>query len=182
MGFSIPHPTLHIPHIPQSRPICHSHPLTHITKHPPFRTRTMQFSTLFTTVLSMVAVTSAMSGVVTWDGVYDQDTTSVYTFSCEPYLHSKGWSQLDMIPTFPDVGASKSITGWNSASCGTCYKLSYTPKGGKNRWLTMMAISTAQGNHDFVISRAGLDFLTDGKADALGYITVDYEIVSCPYY
>lgn len=142
----------------------------------------MQFSTLFTTVLSMVALASATPGVVTWDGVYDQTTTSVYTFSCEQYLHSRGWSQLDMVPTFPDVGAARAVEGWNSKNCGKCYKLSYTPKGQAQRWIIITAISTAQGNHDFVISRSGLDYLTYGKADALGYITADYSLVDCPYY
>jgi len=138
----------------------------------------MKFS-IFATVLSMVALASAKSALVTWDGIYDQPMTSVYSFSCGDYLKNKGMTMLDMIPTFPDVGSARAIAGWNSPNCGTCYKLSYTPSGGSPRRIIITAISTAQGNQDFVISKSGLDYLTNWKADALGSVTVDATLVSC---
>ena len=132
--------------------------------------------TIFATVLSMAALASAKSAVVTWDGIYDQPTTSVYSFSCGDVLKNKGITMLDMIPTFPDIGSARAIGGFNSPNCNTCYKLSYAPTG---KWIKITAISTAQGNQDFVISKSGLDYLTDWKADALGSATVDATLVPC---
>jgi len=87
---------------------------------------------------------------------------------------NKNWHILDDIPTWPDVGSARAIEGFNSKNCGNCYKLTY-----KGIWVKITAISTAQGAHDFVVSKNTLNFLTGGKADALGSITVDYTSISC---
>ena len=139
----------------------------------------MKFFSIFATVLSMVAIVLANSRpvMVTWDGIYDQPWTSIYSFSCGDYLKNKGITMLDMISTWPDIGAASAITGWNSPNCGRCYELSYAPTG---LWIIITAISTAQGNQDFVISKSGLDYLTGGKADAMGSASVTAVLVPCP--
>lgn len=74
-----------------------------------------------------------------------------------------GYQTQGAIPRFPHVGGAAQIAGWNSASCGTCWQLSY---GG--RTINVLAIDHAAAG--FNIAKAALDELTNGQAEALGRV------------
>jgi hypothetical protein len=74
-----------------------------------------------------------------------------------------GWQTQGNIPKFPNIGGAQAIAGWNSASCGTCWKLTY-----KGKSINVLAIDhTAAG---FNIALTAMNTLTNGQAVKLGRV------------
>lgn len=86
-------------------------------------------------------------------------------------LLTKGYGTQSSLPSFPRVGGASVIAGWNSASCGTCWALTY----GENT-INVLAIDSAV--EGFNIAQAAMDQLTGGQSVQLGRIDAGYTQVA----
>jgi hypothetical protein len=124
-----------------------------------------------TTILSLAAAASAIT--VSYDRGYDDGSRSLGAVSCSDGsngLLTKGYSTQSSLPSFPRIGGASVIEGWNSASCNTCWVLTY-----KKNNITVLAIDhVAEG---FNIALAAMDELTGGQAVALGRVDAGYSQV-----
>lgn len=83
-----------------------------------------------------------------------------------------GYTTFGSLPAFPNVGGAYVVAGWNSAECGTCWKLTY-----KNKSIHVLAIDHAEAG-SFNIALAAMNKLTGNKAKSLGRIKATYKQVS----
>ncbi|THH06390.1 hypothetical protein EW145_g4119 [Phellinidium pouzarii] len=70
------------------------------------------------------------------------------------------------VPTFPNIGGASAIAGWGSASCGTCWSLSY-------QGATIFVTAIDHADDGFNLSEEALNTLTDGNAVFDGAVQVD---------
>ena len=122
----------------------------------------MQFQAILLSLLPALA--SAIT--VSYDTGYDDGSRSLAAVSCSDGsngLLTKGFTTQASLPRFPLIGGASTIEGWNSASCGKCYSLSYN-----GRSINVLAIDHAA--EGFNIAQAAMDTLTGGQAVALGRI------------
>ncbi|KAI0172849.1 SnodProt1 [Hypoxylon sp. FL1284] len=123
----------------------------------------MQFSKL-AQLLSFVAASSAVT--VSYDTGYDDASRSMTAVSCSDGVNGLttryGWQTQGAIPA-AYIGGADTIAGWNSASCGTCYELSYNGKT-----INLYAIDHAASG--FNIALDAMNALTNGQAVALGRV------------
>lgn len=125
----------------------------------------MQFTATF---LSLLSAVSAIT--VSYDNGYDDGSRSLSVVSCSDGangLLTKGYSTQSSLPSFPRIGGASVIAGWNSASCGTCWSLTYN-----GNTINVLAIDHAA--EGFNIAQAAMDQLTGGQAVALGRIDASY--------
>ncbi|KAJ3483676.1 hypothetical protein NLI96_g6158 [Meripilus lineatus] len=111
---------------------------------------------------------------LTYSGQYDNAKLSLTGVACSNGpngLLTKGYKTLGDLKNFPYVGAAQYIEGWNSANCGSCYKLIW----GANSIYVLGVDHVANG---FVISKAALDKLTGGQAVQLG--KTDAAVIGVP--
>lgn len=127
-----------------------------------FKDTNMQFTT---PALSFLALLAPLSQAVTlsYDNGYSDGNRALNVVSCSDgsngLITRYGYSKQSDIPRFPYIGGSSDIAGWNSPSCGQCYKLEYT-KTGKSVYI--LAIDhVAQG---FNIAQKAMDELTNNQA------------------
>ncbi|KAI0028208.1 SnodProt1 [Vararia minispora EC-137] len=117
-------------------------------------------------VLAFASFVSATN--VRYDTTYDNGSGDMTTVSCSDgpngLITRYGFQTFGDIPTFPNIGAAQAIAGWNSPSCGTCWKLTYQ---GKSIFVT--AIDHA--GDGFNIAEKAMNTLTNGQAVALGKIS-----------
>lgn len=116
---------------------------------------------------------AATSVTVKYDTTYDDGSFPISSVACSDGsngLEGKGYSTLGQLLTFPYIGASPTIPGWNSPNCGACYQITFNSVS-----INVMAVDSSVGG--FVLSQAALDKLTGGQAVALGSITASYEPV-----
>ncbi|KAI0263763.1 Cerato-platanin-domain-containing protein [Gloeopeniophorella convolvens] len=144
------------PHRSRSR----SHPLS---------SRAILIMKFTSAVLALAAFVSAASATdVRYDETYDDANGSLSTVACSDGSNgflTKGFPTFGSIPTFPNIGAAQAIEGWNSASCGSCWELTY----GDNS-IIITAIDHASDG--FNIALEAMNTLTDGQAVALGEVSV----------
>jgi len=79
-----------------------------------------------TTLFYLFSVASAIT--VSYDTGYDDGSRSLSAVSCSDGsngLLTKGYTTQSSLPSFPRIGGASVIAGWNSASCGTCWSLTY---------------------------------------------------------
>jgi hypothetical protein len=74
-----------------------------------------------------------------------------------------GWQKQSDIPNFPYIGGVPAIRGWNSSSCGTCWKLTYNSR-------SIQVLGVDQGHGGFNIALAAMQELTNGHAIELGRV------------
>lgn len=104
------------------------------------------------------------------DTGYDNAARSLNEVSCSDGangLVTKGFSTQGSLPTFPRIAGASTIAGWNSASCGTCYSLSYN-----GRSINVLAVDHAA--EGFNIALAAMNELTGGQAEQLGRIDAQW--------
>ncbi len=119
-------------------------------------------------LLSILSVASAIT--VSYDNGYDDGSRSLSVVSCsdgQNGLLTKGFTTQGSLPSFPRVGGASVIAGWNSASCGTCWTLTYNGKS-----INVLAIDHA--GEGFNIAQAALDELTGGHAVEYGHVDASY--------
>ncbi|CZR50164.1 probable SnodProt1 PRECURSOR [Phialocephala subalpina] len=126
---------------------------------------------LTATLFSLVSLASAIT--VSYDTGYDDGSRSLSAVSCSDGtngLLTKGYSTQSSLPSFPNIGGASVIAGWNSASCGTCWALTYN-----GNTINVLAIDHA--NEGFNIAEAAMNTLTGGQAVALGRVDASYQQV-----
>lgn len=105
--------------------------------------------------------------LVSYDPGYDQASRSLTAVACSDgkngLITRYGWQTQGNIPKFPNIGGAQAIAGWNSASCGTCWKLTY-----KGKSINVLAIDHAAAG--FNIALNAMNTLTNGQAVKLGRV------------
>nr|ARW71860.1 cerato-platanin [Ceratocystis fimbriata] len=121
-------------------------------------------------ILPMIA--SAMAVSISYDPIYTSGL-SMGSVACSNGDHglSAKYPTLGDLPAFPNVGGIPDIAGWDSPSCGTCWKV--TIPGGSS--IFILGIDTGRGgfnvNPDAFIKLVGS---TDpGRVDNVQYESVD---------
>jgi hypothetical protein len=127
-------------------------------------------------VLGLVAISTAASAVsVSYDTGYDNGSRSLTAVACSDGVNGLmtryGWSTQNDIPRFPYIGGVPSIGGWNSAECGTCWKLTYGNK-------QIFVLGVDQGSGGYNIALDAMNALTNGQAVALGRVEATAEKVT----
>ena len=124
----------------------------------------MQLPAIFLSLGTLLATTSAIT--VSYDNGYDSRSRPLSAVACSDGsngLLTKGFTTQGSLPKFPHIGGASTIEGWNSASCGKCYSLTW---GGRS--INILAIDhVAEG---FNIAQPAMDELTNGQAVHLGRI------------
>jgi hypothetical protein len=121
-----------------------------------------------TTLLTLLSVASAIT--VSYDNGYDDGSRSLTAVACSDGpngLITKGYTTQSSLPSFPRIGGAFAIAGWNSASCGTCWSLTYS-----GNTINVLAIDYA--GEGFNIAQEAMDLLTGGQAVALGRVDAAY--------
>ncbi|KAM5354903.1 hypothetical protein ACJ41O_001549 [Fusarium nematophilum] len=124
----------------------------------------MQISNLFS-IATLLTAASAVT--VSYDPGYDQAGRSLTAVACSDgkngLITRYGWQKQGDIPKFPYIGGAQVIPGWNSASCGTCWKLTY-----KGKSINVLAIDHTDAG--FNIALGAMNALTNNQAVKLGRI------------
>ena len=134
----------------------------------------MQFKAIAVAALALFA-SSALGVTVSYDETYDSSSTSLANVACSDGANgmlTKGFSTFGSLPHFPNIGGAAAIAGWNSASCGTCWRLTYN-----GRSINVLAVDSS-GWNTFNIGRTAMDELTNGRAVELGGVSVYYSQVN----
>ncbi|KAG9228641.1 Cerato-platanin [Amylocarpus encephaloides] len=125
----------------------------------------------FATIASFLAAASAIT--VSYDTGYDIASRSLSLVACSDGsngLLTKGFSTQGSLPKFPHIGGASTIAGWNSASCGSCYTLSF-----QGHSINVLAIDHA--GQGFNIALAAMNELTGNRAVALGRVDAQWSQV-----
>jgi hypothetical protein len=113
---------------------------------------------------------AARSVLVHYDTVYDNPANSLSTVACSDGKNgmiTKGYKTFGDLPSFPHIGAAYVVEGYNSASCGSCWELSYT-NDKTTTSINVIAIDhAAQG---FVLAETALQHLGGQQAVDAGKI------------
>jgi hypothetical protein len=124
-------------------------------------------------IIPLLAVLPAAHSVlVQYDTVYDSPATSLDTVACsngKNGMITKGYKTFGDLPNFPLIGAASAVEKYDSASCSSCWELSYT----NNKTTTSLhVIAIDHARQGFVVSQAALKHLAGqqgvdgGKIDA----------------
>jgi len=103
-----------------------------------------------------------------YDTRFDDGSLPLSDFACSDGvngLESKGYATLGALPTFPNIGGVYTVTGWNSAECGSCYEVSYGST-------TVAILAVDASKVGFTVSQEAMDKLTGGLAADLGRVDV----------
>jgi len=125
----------------------------------------------FASLAILPVLASALT--VSYDTVYDNKAGSLATVACsdgENGLLTAGFTTFGSLPKFPFIGGAPAVTGWNSASCGTCWNITYVNTKGVSKTISVLAIDV--GGANFNIAKAAMDTLTNGQATQLGRVTI----------
>ncbi|KAF8162815.1 Cerato-platanin-domain-containing protein [Crassisporium funariophilum] len=118
-------------------------------------------------------VTSARGLSVSYDTAYDNASQSLNTVACSNGpngLITRGYTTFGSLPKFPYIGGVPSIAGWNSPSCGSCWKLTYTNAQGVLKTVNILGIDVATPNYN--IGLTAMNELTNGEAISLGRVDI----------
>ncbi|KAJ5113147.1 hypothetical protein N7456_001681 [Penicillium angulare] len=114
---------------------------------------------------------------VSYEPTFDNGAASLNVVACSNGnngLESNGYSTLGSLPTFPLIGASPTVDGWNSPNCGKCYELRYQ-SGGVDRTIHVLAVDACARGFD--LSLEAMNRLTDGQGVRLGRVDATYRQV-----
>ncbi|KAH7325873.1 Cerato-platanin [Stachybotrys elegans] len=123
---------------------------------------------LLSNIFSLATLASAVSAVsVSYDRGYDDRTRHLTAVACSDgangLMTRYGWQTQGQIPRFPLVGGAPAVTGWNSAQCGTCWRLTYN-----GRSINVLAIDASPGG--FNLALGAMNQLTNNQAVQLGRV------------
>ncbi|KAH8104293.1 SnodProt1 [Phellopilus nigrolimitatus] len=107
-----------------------------------------------------------------YDNTYDNASGSMDSVACsdgQAGLASR-YPTFGSAPTFPNIGGTQFVAGWNSPNCGTCWQLTYDGT-------SILVLAIDHADDGFNLSQEALDTLTDGQAVQLGTVQVDAEQV-----
>lgn len=104
---------------------------------------------------------------VSYDAGYDNRGRSLTQVACSDgpngLITRKHWNTQGDIPTFPFIGGAQAVASWNSANCGTCWRLDYN-----GRSINVLVIDHADAG--FNIAQEAMDALTGGQSVQLGRV------------
>ncbi|KAH8111775.1 SnodProt1 [Phellopilus nigrolimitatus] len=111
-----------------------------------------------------------------YDTKYDNASGDMLSTSCSDGTNglARRFATYGSVPTFPNIGGAAAVAGWNSASCGSCWNLTYDGAS-----VVVTAIDHADDG--FNLSQEALDALTDGQAVDLGAVQVNAEQVNASF-
>ncbi|KAI1915201.1 hypothetical protein LOZ66_006325 [Ophidiomyces ophidiicola] len=124
---------------------------------------------IFVPLTSAAAV--AASVTLSYDTRYDNAGLDLSHVACSDGpngLITKGYKTAGSLPNFPHIGGVFTVPQWNSPNCGKCYKVTYNDKS-----IHVTAVDHA--NAGFNIAKRSMNELTNGQAEQLGRIQVNYE-------
>ncbi|KAI9069533.1 Cerato-platanin [Trametes sanguinea] len=127
----------------------------------------MQF-TSFTALVLAALVSSACAITVSYDETYDNPAGDLHTVTCSNGpngMLSKGFTDFQSLPNFPNIGGAAAIAGFNSPNCGSCWKLTYA---GTGKSINVLAIDHAGAG--FNIALEAMNTLTNNQGVFLGRI------------
>ncbi|KAG1736917.1 Cerato-platanin [Suillus paluster] len=133
--------------------------------HLPVMKFTSAVISLLAIALPILAVTESLS----YDTTYDNPDLALTSVACSDGtngLITKGYTTLGQLPTYPNVGGVYTVTGWNSAACGTCYEVTYG-----TTTIAVLAVDTA--SEGLNLSEEAMNTLTGNQAVFLGRVSVD---------
>lgn len=133
----------------------------------------MRVLALLATAFTAIGIAFAATFTVSYDDVYDNAKLPTSSLACSDGtngLATKGYKTIGALPSFPYVGGTPTIAAWNSAKCGTCWRLTY---GTRN--VTFTGIDKAKTIN---VSKAALDKLTGNQAEMLGTVEAEYQQVA----
>lgn len=128
--------------------------------------------------LSLLSVGSATT--VSYDTIFDDASGSLNTIACSDGSHgliTRGYKTFGSLPSYPFIGGTSDIDGWNSPNCGSCYQLVYIDPNDetKKKSINILAIDVAK--EGFNVAKAALDELTGGNAEQFGNVDVEAKLV-----
>ena len=128
-------------------------------------------------LLAVLPAARSVTVLVQYDTVYDNPSTSLNTVACSDGKNgmiTKGYQTFGSLPSFPDIGAASAVEGYNSASCGSCWGLSYTSG---NTTITIYVIAIDHATQGFVIAKTALQHLAGQQGVDAGKINATATLV-----
>lgn len=128
----------------------------------------MNFVLLSASLLAFAFSAFAQTESLSYDTTYDDASLSLTSVACSNGVNglmTKGYTTLGSLPGFPKLGGAYTVTGWNSAACGTCYNLTYG-----DTTISVLAVDVAL--EGFNLSEEAMNTLTGGLAVELGRVDV----------
>ena len=125
----------------------------------------MQFKTFALAALALI-VPSVLGVTISYDQSYDNGSANLDTVACSDGkngLLTKGFSTFGSLPHFPNIGGAQAVGGWNSASCGSCWQLTY-----KGKSINVLAVDHTDSG--FNIALEAMNTLTNNQAVFLGRV------------
>jgi hypothetical protein len=91
----------------------------------------------FLSVFALFALPLAVSAtLITDDPVFDNATESLSVVACSDGANgmlTKGYNVFGDLPTFPNIGGSSAVAGWNSPNCGSPCLAEFDSSAAANR-------------------------------------------------
>jgi len=120
---------------------------------------------------AVLATPTPASTTATWSQLYDNSGDSLNGVACSNGpngLITKGFTTLGSLPSFPYIGGSHFVSGWNSPNCGSCWSVGF-----EGKTITVLAIDTS--GPGFILSEEAFQDLTNDQGVAKGTVDVTYE-------
>ncbi|KAN0125403.1 Cerato-platanin domain containing protein [Lactarius tabidus] len=147
----------------------------------------MKFTSTLITLAALFSVSIASPAAPTTDiqpvranNYYDNGQESLNNVACSNGpngLVTRGYTDFDSLPTFPNIGAVYAVHNWGSPECGSCWQLTYE---GTGVTIYVTAIDTVGSGFD--LSEAAVGTLTNGNAGpSFSSINVDSTQVDPSY-
>jgi hypothetical protein len=116
---------------------------------------------------------------VTYDTGYDIASRSLNDVACSDGANGLiprfGWTTQGEVAGFPAIGGAFAVGGWNSTSCGTCWKLEW-----EGNTINVLAIDHAA--EGFNLALRAMNVLTNNQAEMLGTVEAEatqVELADC---
>jgi Cerato-platanin len=125
---------------------------------------------------------AAYSVTVKYDSQYDNRDISLDAVACSDGkngLLTKGYKTFGDLPNFPHIGAASAVEGYNSASCGSCWELTYTKSDKTTK--TIYVTDIDHSGDGFNIAGTALKHLGGQQAVDAGHIEVASKRVAGSY-
>ncbi len=138
---------------------------------------------LLSFIIPLTAILPAVYSVtVRYDPQYDNRAISLTGVACSDGkngLLTKGYKTFGDLPNIPHIGAASAVEKYDSASCGSCWELTYTKPDKTTKTIYVTAIDHAADG--FNIAGTALKHLGGQQAVDAGHIEVASKHVAGSY-
>ena len=121
-----------------------------------------------------LGATTSTTVSVSYDQAYDNGAASLTTVSCSDGVNgllAKGYTTFNSLPSFPNIGGTSAVPGWNSDQCGTSWSLAY------NR-TTVHVLAVDSALNGWNVALQAMNNLTNGHAQMLGRVNAVATLVN----